>query len=242
MGADLRREPAGDLGHRGQQRQRAVGQLDGLVGDRGDAGVDQRIGALARGGQVQVGEQRLPGSHPVVLLGDGLLDLQDQLTGGPHLVGGVQDGGAGALELLVGDRGAEARVPLDVDLMAVQAQLVDARRRDRDPELVVLDLAGDADLHLCRPLLTTGSEHALAGTPVTINGARWPPTTDSSLLPGRKCQNRSNSRRIRDGSVETTLNRFGNRNPELGQFALLRLTRVLAGIPGRPSGPWPGRS
>ena len=36
--ADLRRQPAGDLAHRREQRQRAVGQLHRLVGDRGGAG------------------------------------------------------------------------------------------------------------------------------------------------------------------------------------------------------------
>ena len=46
--ADLRGEPAGDLAHRGQQRQRTVGQLHGLVGDAGDPAVDQRVGAAAR--------------------------------------------------------------------------------------------------------------------------------------------------------------------------------------------------
>ena len=45
---DLRAHPAGDLGHRGQQRQRPVGQLDGLVGDRRGARRQQRVGALAR--------------------------------------------------------------------------------------------------------------------------------------------------------------------------------------------------
>ena len=42
--ADLGRQPAGDLGHRGEQRQRAVGQLDGLVGDGGDLARDQLLG------------------------------------------------------------------------------------------------------------------------------------------------------------------------------------------------------
>ena len=45
VGADLGRQPAGDLAHRGQQRQRAVGGLHGLVGDRGGARGQQRVGA-----------------------------------------------------------------------------------------------------------------------------------------------------------------------------------------------------
>ena len=46
--ADLRGEPAGDLAHRGEQRQRAVGELHGLVRDAGGPGVEQRVGARPR--------------------------------------------------------------------------------------------------------------------------------------------------------------------------------------------------
>ena len=41
-GADLDREPAGDLAHRREQRQRAVVELDRLVGDRAHAAREQR--------------------------------------------------------------------------------------------------------------------------------------------------------------------------------------------------------
>ena len=40
---------------------------------------------------------------------------------------------------------------LDEDLVPVAHQLVHAGRGDRDPVLVVLDLAGDADLHARDP-------------------------------------------------------------------------------------------
>ena len=147
--ADLRREPAGDLGHRREQRQRAVGQLHGLVGDAGRAGGEQRVGAGLVGGQVQVGEQHLVLAHAVVLLGDRLLDLEHQVAGGPHVVGGVEDLRAGGDVVLVRDRRADAGVALDEHLVAVADQLVHAGRGDRHPVLVVLDLAGDADLHGC---------------------------------------------------------------------------------------------
>jgi hypothetical protein len=84
----------------------------------------------------------------VVLLGDGLLDLQQQVGGGPHLVGGVQDLSARGHVLGVRDRGADTGVVLDDDLVAVAHQLVHAGGGDGHPELVVLDLAGDADLHV----------------------------------------------------------------------------------------------
>ncbi|GAA3497033.1 hypothetical protein GCM10019016_041340 [Streptomyces prasinosporus] len=70
VGADLGGEPARDLGHRGEQRQRAVGQLDGLVGDGGGAGLQQGVRALLGRGQVQVGEERLVLAQAVVLLRD----------------------------------------------------------------------------------------------------------------------------------------------------------------------------
>src|SRR5512132_681081 len=49
-------EPTGDLRHRREQGQRVVGQLHRLVRDAGDLAVDERVGALLRRGEVQVGE------------------------------------------------------------------------------------------------------------------------------------------------------------------------------------------
>ncbi|CAM5348720.1 hypothetical protein SAURM35S_00072 [Streptomyces aurantiogriseus] len=148
VGADLGGEPARDLGHRGEQRQCAAGQLDRLVGDRRGAGLQEGVRALLGGGQVQVGEERLVLAEAVVLLGDGLLDLQQQVGGGPHLVGGLQDLGTGGDVLVVRDRRTDTGVAFDDDLVAVAHQLVHAGRGDGHPELVVLDLAGDADLHV----------------------------------------------------------------------------------------------
>ena len=105
VGPDLGREPTGDLAHRGQQRQRAVGRLDGLVRDPGDLLVEQRVRAVPAGGQVEVSEQHLPRPHPVVLDGDRLLDLQDHVRVGPDLVVAGGDGRPGGRELGVGDRG-----------------------------------------------------------------------------------------------------------------------------------------
>ena len=75
-GAHLRGEPAGDLAHRREQRQLAVGRLDRLVGDRGDAGPDEcpRQRLVCR--DVQVREERQALAEPAVLLGDRLLHLE----------------------------------------------------------------------------------------------------------------------------------------------------------------------
>ena len=59
-----------------------------------------------------------------------------------------EDLGAGGHVLGVGDRGADAGVLLDEDLVAVADELVHAGGGDGHAVLVVLDLAGDADLHV----------------------------------------------------------------------------------------------
>ena len=145
--ADLGRQPARDLAHRGQQRQRAVGGLDGLIGDRRGARGQQRVGAGLGGRQMQVGEQRLALAHAAVLGLDRLLDLQQQVGLGPHLFGGVDHLGAGRLEIAIGDGRAVTGAGLDDHLVAATDQLGHAGRGDGDAELVVLDLGRDSDAH-----------------------------------------------------------------------------------------------
>ena len=77
--ADLRGHAAGDLGHRGEQRERAVGQLDGLVGDADGARADEADGLLVVGGEVQVGVEDLAGAQLRDLDGLRLLDLDDHV-------------------------------------------------------------------------------------------------------------------------------------------------------------------
>lgn len=147
VGADLRGETARDLGHRGEQREAPVGQLHRLVGDAGDLAGEEGVSAGPVGGQVQVGEQRQAGAHAVELLRDRLLDLEHHVGHAPHFVRIWDDGGADGGVGVVGELGADARVLLQVDLVAVAHQLAGARGGDGDAVLVVLHLAGDADLH-----------------------------------------------------------------------------------------------
>jgi hypothetical protein len=139
----LRRHPPGDLGHRCEQRQGAVRELHGLVGHRGRPRGEQRVGALAGGGEVEVGEQDLVATHPAVLGGDGLLDLEHQVGLGPDVVGGPDDVGAGGRVLVVEDGRAGASVLLHPDAVAGRHELLHARRRDGHAVLVVLDLPRD---------------------------------------------------------------------------------------------------
>ena len=96
---------------------------------------------------MQVGEQRQARAHAVVLLRDRLLDLEHHVGDAPHFVRVWDDGGAGGDVRVVGELGARARALLQVDLVAVADQLAHAGGGDGDAVLVVLDLAGDADLH-----------------------------------------------------------------------------------------------
>lgn len=97
---------------------------------------------------MQVGEERLVLAEAVVLLGDRLLDLEEQVGGGPDLVGGGEDPRPRGDVLLVHDRGPGTGVLLDDDLVAVADELMHTGGRDGHAELVVLDFAGDADLHV----------------------------------------------------------------------------------------------
>jgi len=160
--ANLRGEAARDLRHRGQQRQRPVGELHGLVGDGGDLVVQQGLRAGLVGREVEVGEQHQAGAHPVVLLGDRLLNLQHHVGGAPDLVRVGDDGGARGDVGVVLQRRALARALLHEHLVPGARQLMDAGRRERDTVLVVLDLAGDADPHDWLPL--TGNSAVLAET------------------------------------------------------------------------------
>ena len=145
--ADGRREAAGDLGHRREERQAAAGELHGLVGDRGDAVRDEPIGERAVGGEVQVGEEHEVVTEVAVFARDRLLDLEQQLGARPHLGGVVEERRPGGLVLGIRHGGAEARPALHEDLMARCDQVVNARGRQRHAVLVVLHFGGDADPH-----------------------------------------------------------------------------------------------
>jgi hypothetical protein len=141
----LDRHPACDLAHGGEEGQLAVGGLDGLVGDGVDVALEEELGEAAVRGEVQVGEQLLAGPEAVVLGRHRLLDLDDQVGRGEHVVGVGEDLGAGGGVLVVGEPGPDAGSGLHDDLVAVVHQLRDAVRGECHPLLVVLDLARNSD-------------------------------------------------------------------------------------------------
>src|SRR5215211_567587 len=96
---------------------------------------------------MQVGEQDLVLAQPRVLLGDRLLDLEDEIAGRPHLVGRVEDGGAGCDVVVVRYRRPDTCRLLDEDLVARSDELVNPGRGDGDAVLMDLQLAWNPDLH-----------------------------------------------------------------------------------------------
>ena len=96
---------------------------------------------------MQVREQHLTGAEHGPLRCLGFLHLDDHVGGGEHLGRGVVQGRSRRGVVGVGRADADPGVSLDHDLVAVGHQLPDARGREPDASLCVLDLAGHSDTH-----------------------------------------------------------------------------------------------
>ncbi len=173
VGAHLRGKPSGDLAHRCEQRECAVVELHGLVGDTGCLGGEERLGDRGIGGEVQIGEERQILAEEPELLRLRFFHLDHHLRG-PRVGGGRHDRGAGGDEVVVGDRRSLAGTGLDQDLDPGSAELADAVGRHCDAMLGVLDLAGDSHgrdggravghrVHLERAAADGGTESAVIG-------------------------------------------------------------------------------
>jgi hypothetical protein len=81
-----------------------------------------------------------------------LLDLDDHLGGGEHVVGVGEDFGARSSIVVVSDRGALARARLDEHAMPRRGELTRTFGCRRDAVLMVLDLGRDAHVHVEGPL------------------------------------------------------------------------------------------
>jgi hypothetical protein len=84
--------------------------LERLVGEAVRAALDHRFGQRAVGGEVEVGEQRLPAAHVRPFRGERLLDLEHHVARLPDVRGGRQElragGGVGRIRQAAAETGA----------------------------------------------------------------------------------------------------------------------------------------
>ena len=145
--ADNRSEPAGDFTHRRQKRQRAGGQLHGLIGDAGDAVREKFVGEASFRGEVQVGEKKEVVTEVAILALHRLLHLEEEVGRSPGGCCIRADCRARFDVRVVRDGRPETGTALYEHLMAIGNEVVHACWRYRHPELVVLDLGRNGDSH-----------------------------------------------------------------------------------------------
>ena len=147
----LRRQPARNLGHGRQQRQAAAPVRHGLVGDGGAPALEQIHRLLPIGRKMQVGEQNLALAQKLALDGLRLLDLDDHLRPGEHLLGGFDDNRARVDVVGVGKARAVSGSGLNRDFVAAAHGLAGGVRGHADPELLRLDFGWTSDFHCIVP-------------------------------------------------------------------------------------------
>jgi hypothetical protein len=146
-GAGLHGHAARDLAHRAQQRERAVGELDGLVGDRAHLLLDELAGEHGLRREVQVRVDHQARAEVLELRGQRLLHLHDHVGAVPHLARGLRDGGPGLGERFIPQARSLARPGLDQDGVALGDELTNPRGRHADAVLAGLDLLRNSNDH-----------------------------------------------------------------------------------------------
>jgi hypothetical protein len=150
-GAGLDRQPSGDFRHGGQQGQAAAVVGDGLIGNRRHARLDQTLGLVRIGSEVQIGVEKLAFAqlHPFARLR--LLDLDHHVGLGEHLLGGLGDARAGCLVGVVVGADSGARAALHQHVMAVGDVFAYRARGQADAIFMVLDFRRAAHKHNSSP-------------------------------------------------------------------------------------------
>ena len=146
-GTDLNRHTAGHFAHRGEQRQRAVRSRNGLVGDRGRAGLHQRLRLRGIRGEVQIGKQNLARAQHLALGELRLLDLDDELRATEHVGRRLGNGGARGAILRVIHADAVPGAGLDDHLMSGSDELADSGGHQAHTVLMHFDLSRNTDTH-----------------------------------------------------------------------------------------------
>src|SRR5262249_30450682 len=186
--AHLHRHAPRDRRHRREERQAAVGLLDGLVGDAIDLALQHLVAELLRGREVKVGVDDLPLAHEAELVGERLLHLDDHLGALPDLVARGDHLRAGLLEFVVGDAGAEPRAHLDEHGVAAAREDADAGGDHADAVLASLDFRRNANdhaatIHARRPVVkplgnaTPSCPTASGNSTAHTDTPRYPPET-----------------------------------------------------------------
>ena len=137
----------GDLRHRHEQRQSAMRRGHRLVGDRRHAALDQVVGLLRIGGEMQIREQDLSAPQQLALVCQRLLYFHHQLGVGEDLLGAGDELRAGGFVLRIGEAGAQAGTRLNQNAVALGRELVHGRRHKPHAIFVVFDFLGNADQH-----------------------------------------------------------------------------------------------
>ena len=136
-----------DLAHRREQRQAAVSVGHGLIGDRRRAGRHEPVGLLRIRSEMQIGEKDLMRLEPAILDRLRLLDLDDHLGLGEHVLRRRENAGARLLVGRVVGEDAGARAGLHHDLVPARHELANGARHEPNAELIALDLCRNADAH-----------------------------------------------------------------------------------------------
>ncbi len=143
----LNRHAPGHFAHRREERQPVSGIAERLVRDRRVPGGEGTRRELVRRREMEIAEHDVLGTEHVELRAERLFDFDDELRAREELLRGVDQDGAGALVLFVGEPAAATRAALDEHLMPVARQEVRAHRTERHAVFVVLDLVRDAYDH-----------------------------------------------------------------------------------------------
>ena len=147
LGPFLDAHPPGHFAHRRQQRQAALVVAERFIGHGDRAALQEVLGQLAIGGEVEIGEDDLPLPQQPALAGLGLLDLDDHLRPAVDLFGRGDHFRPMAGVLVVAQAGAGARARLDQHAVSGAGQFFRPHGQQADAVFVILDLFGDSDEH-----------------------------------------------------------------------------------------------
>ncbi len=139
--------PSGNLAHRFQERQAAIGVGDGFIGDAHRLRFDEVARLFGIGREMEIGIEDLPLAQHGALVCLRLLDLDDHFGALEDFRGGFDDLGALRAVIVVACADAFAGAGFDQHLMAVNDQLARAFGRQANAIFVVLDFLRAADQH-----------------------------------------------------------------------------------------------